>query len=123
MDICEVKWFAVWRERSGLIPPHMNYNTGDGEDRGHQWTPSQLSHAVQEVGKRLFILCLCGKGATVNGARVVCLGGRGGHIVPTLSVDLIDVGVVCHVDIIGMGGDRSGQLVDSLPTVHSRPPS
>ena len=26
----EKNWFEVWRERSGLIPLHMNYNTGSG---------------------------------------------------------------------------------------------
>jgi len=41
---------------------------------------------------------------------------RGGHIVPTLGVDLSDVGVGSgfdHDDIIGTGGDALGRSVDT----------
>ena len=31
--------------------------------------------------------------------------------------------IVWYETIIGMGGDRSGQLVDTVPTVHPRPTS
>ena len=79
-------------------------------------TPSQLSHAIQEVCHCLLIVCLSLKDPTMDSTGVLCLGGRGGHIVPTLSVDLGDVGVVCHVDIIGTAWGDLGSLVDSAPT-------
>jgi len=71
-------------------------------------TPLRLSHAIQEVGKRLLILCLGLKGATVDGARVGRLRGRCLAGFLALGVELSDVRVVCHATIISMGGDRSG---------------
>ena len=57
------------------------------------WTVRGLSHPVQEVMQCLPILCLSLIDSPVNLTRVGCLGGRGGHVVPTLGVDLGDVGV------------------------------
>ena len=74
-------------------------------------TPPQVSHAVEHLGDRLLIVCLSGKGATVDSTRVLCLRSRGGHIVPTLGVDLGDVGVgsgFVHVAIIGLVGTDRG---------------
>ena len=56
-------------------------------------TPSQLSHAIQEVCHRFLIVCLSLEGTVPDSTGVLCLRGRGGHVVPTLSVDLGDVGV------------------------------
>ena len=47
------------------------------------------------------------------GRGFVLLRGRGAD----------DVVSVVHAVIIGTGGDRSGSLVDTVPTVHARPPS
>jgi hypothetical protein len=55
--------------------------------------PVRLSHAVQEISECFLIVCLSLKDPTMDSTGVLCLRGRGGHIVPTLSVDLSDVGV------------------------------
>jgi len=53
----------------------------------------RLSHPVEEVCHRLIILCFGLKAATVNLTReLATLGGRRGQI-PTLSEDLLGVGV------------------------------
>jgi len=65
----------------------------DGGKVNRVGTPSQLSHAIQEVCHGGIILCLGGKGTTVDSTReLTTLGGRGGQIT-TLGEDLLSVGV------------------------------
>ena len=80
-------------------------------------TVRELSHPVEHVVDRIDVVCLSGKGATVNRARVVCLRGRGRGDVATLVEVLLSVGVVgfVHADIIDTGRGGLGSLVDSLP--------
>ena len=70
----------------------------------------RVSHAVEEVGKRLFILCLGGKGATVDSTGVLMLRGRSGGQITTLGEDLLSVGVVCFhaVSLQGQRADEAG---------------
>ena len=60
---------------------------------GIWWTVRRLSQTIQEVCHRFPILCLSLKGTVPDSTGVLCLRGRGGHVVPTLGVDLGDVGV------------------------------
>ena len=82
-------------------------------------TPSQLSHAIQEVCHCLLIVCLSLKDSPMDSTGVLCLRSRGGHVVPTLGVDLGDVGVgsgFVHAVIIGTAWGDLWSLVDSAPT-------
>ena len=56
-------------------------------------TPSQLSHAIQEVCHRLLIVCLGLKGTVPDSTGVLCLRGRRGGQITTLGEDLLLVGV------------------------------
>jgi hypothetical protein len=88
---------------------------------GNWWTVWGLSHAIQEVGKRLPILCLSLKATGTDGTGELPLGGRGIAGLFALGADLSDVGVVCHVDIIGTASGDLWVRVDSLPTDPERP--
>ena len=86
---------------------------------GEWWTVRGLSHAVEHFGNRFPILFLSLKDATVYSLGELTHLGRGGHVVPTLGVDLSDVGVrsgFVHADIIGTGSDALGRSVDTLLT-------
>ena len=77
-------------------------------------TVLRLSHAIQEIGNRLIILLLGLKATTVDSTgELATLGGCFAGVT-TLIDDLLSVGVVCHVTIIGTGLDGLGVLVCHL---------
>ena len=79
---------------------------------GEWWTVRRLSHAIEHFGNRFPILCLSLKDATVDSLGELAHLGRGGHIVPTLGVDLSDVGVRGGFVHAGMMARIWGQLGD-----------
>jgi len=115
MDIVEKNWFGVVGAPSShilavvLVPgarlrglwgcprrssPYVTIVGHRQEGGDPSVPPVQPSHAIQEVGKRLFILCLGGEHPSTDSAWVLCLRGRGSGQVPTLIQDLLSVGVV-----------------------------
>ena len=102
---------------SGFVHVASMHRIG-GESKGPGPVP-QLSHPVEHLSDRFPILFLSLKGPTVDSLRELTHLSRGGHVVPTLGVDLGDVGVgsgFVHADILDTGGDGSGVQVDSLRT-------
>ena len=79
----------------------------------------RLSHTIQEVCHRFFIL-FKGSEAISEPSRHLTVAYGCFREVTTLSEDLLSVGVVrfVHADIIGTGEDGSGSNRDTLPTVH-----
>ena len=89
------------------------------ESKGPRPVP-RLSHPVEHLSDRLTILIFSLKDATVNGLGELTHLGRGGGIVPTLGVDLGDVGVrsgFVHAVIIGAGDPAPWVQVDSASGV------
>ena len=102
---------------SGFVHVTSMHRIGE-ESKGPGPGP-QLSHPVEHVSDCLTILFLSLKGPTVDSLRELTHLGRGGHVVPTLGVDLGDVGVgsgFVHAVIIGTAWGDLWSLVDSAPT-------
>ena len=88
------------------------------ESKGSRPVP-RLSHPVEHLSDRLTVLFFSLEDATVNGLGELTHLSRGGHIVPTLGVDLGDVGVrsgFVHADILVTGVDGSWVQVDGFRT-------
>lgn len=83
---------------------------------GDWWTVPELSHAIQKIGKRLSILCLRLKATGADSTGELPLRGRRLAGLFALGEDLLNVGVVCHAVIIGMGRGDLWVRVDSLAT-------
>ena len=80
----------------------------------------RLSHPVEHLSDRLTVLFFSLEDATVNGLGELTHLSRGGHVVPTLGVDLGDVGVrsgFVHAVIIGAGDPAPWVQVDSASGV------
>ena len=85
-----------------------------------------VSKSVEKVSECLIIFCLGVIHPTMNLTRVCSIDASMGDclavclIIPHLhqggNVGVVRLGFVCHVDIIGTGGDDLGSLVDSAPT-------
>ena len=94
---------------SGFVHVASMHRIGE-ESKGPGPVP-QLSHPVEHLSDRFPILFLSLKGDTVDSLRELTHLSRSGHVVPTLGVDLGDVGVrsgFVHVAIIGLVGTDRG---------------